>query len=109
MLHFSAVWPTVFGCSVICHLEEMFFILSCVVILRFSPVGMRSALNKPIYTSVLTSLVINVLVLYGDYVRLCACATFCPGVIFRLSYLMKFPLQVSLCIVSELSLMIGAF
>lgn len=41
--------------------------------------------------------------------NVCACATFCPGVNSRLSYLMKFPLQVSLFIVSELGMTIGDF
>lgn len=96
--------------SVICHLEEMFFLLSCAVILHFSPVDMRSCKEQAhLYiSSDIPGDKCPCFVLWLCKI-MCACATFCPGVISRLAYLMKFPLQVSLFIVSELSVMIGAF
>lgn len=96
--------------SVICHLEEIFFLLSCAVILHFSPVDMRSCKEQAhLYIgSDIPGDKCPCFVLWLCKI-MCACATFCPGVISRLAYLMKFPLQVSLFIVSELSVMIGAF
>lgn len=92
----------------VCCLEEMFLSYFAVILLFSSPVGMHSCKEQAhLYIG------FNI---PGDkcpcsvlHKIMCACATFCPGVNSRLSYLMKFPLQVSLFIVSELSMIIGAF